>query len=331
MPTTHDVTCIGNAIVDIIARVEPETIESVNVTKGAMTLVELDQSRAIYDALSDTMERSGGSAGNTAAALAALGRRAAFIGKVKDDQFGEIYAHDIRTTGCTFAATPSPDGKQTGRSMIMVTPDADRTMCTYLGTATDLGPSDLDKEAISGASVLYLEGYLWDKPAAKEAFREAMRIAHEAERRVALTLSDPFCVDRHRESFKQIMDEEVDIIFANEEELLSLYETDDFERALVEASNAVAIAAVTRSEKGATIISGGNRHDVPADDILELVDTTGAGDLFAAGFLNGITTGRPLDECARMGCAAAGVVIQQLGARCDTKLVERFRAGGWLS
>ena len=331
MTTTYDVTAVGNAIVDIVAKVDPAIITEVDLPKGAMSLIELPQSKAIYEKLGATTEKSGGSAGNTIAALAALGRKAAFIGRVRDDQFGEVYAHDINATGATFAATPRSEGAETGRCMVMVTPDADRTMATYLGTATDLGPADLDEAAIKGASVLYLEGYLWDKPEAKEAFRSAMSMAHAAERRVALSLSDPFCVDRHRESFKQIVDEEVDIIFANEEELLSLYETDDFESALSQASDAVAIAAVTRSEKGAAIISGGKRYDVPADDIKELVDTTGAGDLFAAGFLSGITTGQPLDVCGQMGCAAAGVVIQTLGARCEDALVARFKEGGWIS
>jgi len=331
MSTTYDVTAVGNAIVDIVAQVEPATIEQVDLPKGAMSLIELPQSKAIYERLGPTTESSGGSAGNTIAALAALGRSAAFIGRVRDDQFGEVYAHDMTAIGATFASKPRADGEETGRCMVMVTPDADRTMATYLGTATDLGPEDIDEPAISGASVLYLEGYLWDKPAAKDAFRHAMDLAHKSERRVALSLSDPFCVERHRDSFKEIIADSVDILFANQDELLSLAETDDFEAALATVAEQVAVIAITRSEKGATIVTGGIRVDVPADDVKELVDTTGAGDLFAAGFLNGISLGESPETCGKMGCAAAGVIIQQLGARCGPQLVERFKEGGWIS
>ena len=331
MSTTFDVTAVGNAIVDIVAEVEPATIEQVDLPKGIMSLIELPQSKTIYEKLGPTTESSGGSAGNTIAALAALGRRAAFIGRVRDDQFGEVYAHDMTAIGATFASTPRTDGEETGRCMVMVTPDADRTMATYLGTATDLGPDDLDESAISGAAVLYLEGYLWDKPAAKDAFRHAMDLAHKSERRVALSLSDPFCVERHRDSFKEIIADSVDILFANRDELLSLMETDNFETAIDAVSEQVAVVAITRSEKGATIVTGGIRVDVPADPVKELVDTTGAGDLFAAGFLNGITLGESPETCGKMGCAAAGVIIQQLGARCGPELVDRFKESGWIS
>ena len=330
MPTTYDVTAVGNAIVDIVAEVDPAVIEQVDLPKGIMSLIELPQSKAIYEKLTGTKESSGGSAGNTIAALAALGRKAAFIGRVRDDQFGEVYAHDINSTGATFAATPRTEGEETGRCMVMVTPDADRTMATYLGTATDLGPEDLDEDAISEAAVLYLEGYLWDKPAAKDAFRHAMELAHKSERRVALSLSDPFCVERHRNSFKEIIKDSVDILFANRDELLSLAQTDDFEAALATVADQVAVVAITRSEQGATIVTGGVRVDVPADKVAKLVDTTGAGDLFAAGFLNGIATAQSPEVCGQMGCAAAGVVIQHLGARCEAPLIDRFKAGGWL-
>ncbi len=331
MTTTYDVTAVGNAIVDIVAQVEPSTIEQVDLPKGAMSLIDLPQSKAIYEKLGPTTESSGGSAGNTIAALAALGRKAALIGRVRDDQFGEVYAHDMRAIGAVFAANPRNDGEETGRCMVMVTPDADRTMATYLGTATDLGPEDLDEEAIRGASILYLEGYLWDKPAAKDAFRHAMDIARTSERRVALTLSDPFCVERHRDSFKEIIADSVDILFANEEELLSLAQTEDFDAALNLVSAQVGTVAITRSEKGATIVSDGKRVDVPADPIEKLVDTTGAGDIFAAGFLNGLTTGQNPETCGKMGCAAASVVIQQLGARCEAALITRFKNSGWLA
>jgi len=331
MPTTYDVTAVGNAIVDIVAQVEPSIIEQVDLPKGAMSLIELPQSKAIYEKLGVTTESSGGSAGNTIAALAALGRRAAFIGRVRDDQFGEVYAHDMKAMGATFASTPRSDGEETGRCMVMVTPDADRTMATYLGTATDLGPDDLDEDAISDAGVLYLEGYLWDKPAAKDAFRHAMDLAHKSERRVALSLSDPFCVERHRDSFKEIIADSVDILFANQDELLSLAQTDDFDAALDTVTEQVAVVAITRSEKGATIVTGGVPIDVPADQVDTLVDTTGAGDLFAAGFLNGIALGESPETCGQMGCAAAGVVIQMLGARCGPQLVEHFKGRGWIT
>lgn len=331
MAATHDVTGVGAAIVDILARVDEPTIDRLDLPKGAMSLVDKDQSKTIYDALGATTERSGGSVANTIAALGALGRKAAFVGKRRDDQFGEIFAHDIRATGATFTADAATTGEETARCMVMVTPDAERTMATYLGVSGDLGPGDIDAATIADSAILYLEGYLWDKPAAKEAFRAAMDAAHAAERRVALSLSDPFCVERHRDSFRQIVAGDVDILFANEAELLSLVQTGDFEGALATVSNEVAVCAVTRSEKGAVIVSGGARYDVPADEIGELVDTTGAGDLFAAGFLNGLTTGQAPDVCGQMGCAAAGVVIQKLGARCGRELVERFKTNGWLS
>ena len=331
MPTTYDVTAVGNAIVDIVAQIDPSVIERIDLPKGAMSLVELPQSKAIYAALGPTTESSGGSAANTIAALAALGRRAAFIGKVRNDQFGEVFAHDIRATGAHFTTPAATSGEESGRCMVMVTPDADRTMATYLGISTELNADDVDEATVAGAAVLYLEGYLWDKPAAKDAFRQAMDIAHKAERRVALTLSDPFCVERHRDSFREIVANDVDILLANEAELLSLVQTDDFEGALATVSNQVALVAVTRSEKGATIVSGGNRHDVPADKIDTLVDTTGAGDLFAAGFLSGLTTGQSPEKCGQMGCAAAGVVIQTLGARCEDPLIARFKESGWIA
>lgn len=327
--TTHDVTGVGAAIVDILARVDDATVEQLNLPKGAMSLVDANQSKSIYGTLTGTTERSGGSAANTIAALGALGRNVAFIGKRRNDQFGGVFAHDIRESGTTFDTPAATDGEETATCMVMVTPDAERTMATYLGVSGDLAPADIDEATVKGSSVLYLEGYLWDKPAAKDAFRTAMDMAHAAERRVALSLSDPFCVDRHRDSFLEIVKNQVDILFANEAELLSLYQVESFETAIDMVSNDVAIAAITRSEKGATIVSSGTRHDVPADTITALVDTTGAGDLFAAGFLNGVTTNQPLDVCGQMGCTAASVVIQQLGARCNDALKARFIEKGW--
>ena len=325
----HDVVAVGAAIVDIIARVDDSTVAATDMPKGAMSLVDAAQSARIYDSLTDTVERSGGSAANTIAALGALGRNAAFIGKRRNDAFGDVFAKDIRETGAHFTADAATSGEETARCVIMVTPDAERTMATYLGISGDLSPDDIDTEMVGNAAILYLEGYLWDKPHAKDAFRRAMSIAHESGRRVALTLSDPFCVDRHRDSFRQIVRDDIDILFANEAELLSLYETDDFDAALETAVGEVAIAAITRSEKGAVVASASERHAIPAEPIATLVDTTGAGDLFAAGFLNGMATNQPLKTCGEMGCAAASVVIQLLGARCPDALRAKFAIKDW--
>ncbi len=327
--TTHDVIGIGNAIVDVIARIEDDVLADQDIPKGAMMLVERERSGAIYGSLGETTERSGGSVANTMAALGALGRRSAYIGKVRDDDFGAVFGHDIRAAGVSFDAPAATAGEATGRCMVMVTPDAERTMATYLGVAVDLGPDDVDAGAVAGSGILYLEGYLWDKPAAKDAFRRAMHVAHEAGRKVALSLSDSFCVDRHRESFREIVAGQIDILLANEGELLSLYETEDLDAALDAVAKDVQVAAITRGAEGAVVVSGGERVMVPAYPVETLVDTTGAGDLFAAGFLNGMATGRSPETCGRMGCAAANVVIQVLGARCSEALTARFEAEGW--
>lgn len=326
---TYDITGIGNAIVDILSFVEPGIIDEAGVGRGSMNLVEADQSSAIYALLAETKQQSGGSAANTIAAAAALGRKVAYIGKVRGDAFGKIYRDDMTKTGAAFPTPDASDGAETGRSMILVTPDADRTMCTYLGIATDLGPEDVDAATVADSAILYLEGYLWDKPAAKEAFRTAMRVAHENGTQVALSLSDPFCVDRHRDSFVEIIQNDVDILFANEEELLSLYQIDEFDEAASRISQDVRIAAITRSEKGAVILSGEGRAEIAAETVAELVDTTGAGDLFAAGFMSGLASGQSHEVCGQMGCAAAGVVIQQLGPRCSEELKAKFAEKGW--
>ena len=326
---THDVIGIGNAIVDVIARIDDGVLVDQDLPKGSMNLVDEFRSSAIYGALGETTERSGGSAANTIAAMGALGRSAAFIGKVRDDEFGRIFRHDIRATGTAFESPEATTGEATARCMVMVTPDAERTMATYLGIAGDLGPDDVDTDAVADAGILYLEGYLYDKDAAKEAFRVAVEAAHGAGRKVALSLSDSFCVDRHRADFRAFVKDGTDILFANEAELLSLYETDDFDAATEAAAKDVEIAALTRSEKGAVIIANGERHEIPAYSVAALVHTTGAGDLFAAGFLNGVATGRTPEVCGRMGCAAANVVIQLLGARCSDALKAKFAIEGW--
>lgn len=329
MTLTNDVIGVGAAIVDIIARVDDAMLVDQDLSKGAMTLVDEAGSSAIYGALGETLERSGGSGANTIAALGAMGRKVAFIGKRRDDEFGEIFAHDIRATGTSFDAPAATTGEATARCLVMVTPDAERTMATYLGVSGDLGPDDIDEGTIAGGGILYLEGYLWDKPAAKDAFRRASEIAHKAGRKVALSLSDAFCVDRHRDSFREIVANDIDILFANESELLSLYETEDFDAAIEAVAKDVAIAAVTRGPDGAVIVSGDERIAVPAQPVATLVDTTGAGDLFAAGFLNGLATDQPLATCGAMGCSAANVVIQVLGARCTDALKAKFAIEGW--
>lgn len=330
MTHTTDVVGVGAAIVDILARVDDATIDGLGMPKGAMSLVDADQSKSIYGALKDTTERSGGSVANTIAALGALGSKTAFIGKRRDDQFGEIFAHDITASGTKFPTPAATQGEETARCMVMVTPDAERTMATYLGVSGDLGPADVDAATVQDACILYLEGYLWDKPDAKEAFRAAMKLAHGAGRRVALSLSDPFCVDRYRESFREIVAGDVDILFANEAELLSLYEMDDFDAAMDQVAGEVDIAAITRSEKGAVIAYGSERHGIPAEAIDTLVDTTGAGDLFAAGFLFGMANEKSLDLCGAMGCMASSVVIQMLGARCGDEVHAAFAKQGWV-
>jgi sugar/nucleoside kinase (ribokinase family) len=274
-------------------------------------------------------EMSGGSAANTIVGLAGFGARTAYVGKVKDDQIGRLYMHDIRAAQVAFDTPPASDGPATGCSYILVTPDGERTMNTYLGAAQDLSPADIDAEAVAAASILYLEGYLWDPKAAKEAFLKASQIAHGAKRRVALTLSDAFCVDRYRDEFLQLMRTgAVDLIFANESELHSLYQTSDFDAALTQLRNDIAFGVVTRSEKGCVVATTDGVVAVPACSIDRLVDTTGAGDLFAAGFLFGLVRGASHENAGRLGALAAAEVIQHIGARPQVSLKELAQANG---
>jgi sugar/nucleoside kinase (ribokinase family) len=272
--------------------------------------------------MASAIEASGGSAANTMAGLASLGGRAAFIGKVRNDQLGGIFRHDIHAAGVHFESEPATAGLPTARCLIFVTPDAQRTMQTFLGASVDLGPDDVDESLISDAAVTYLEGYLWDKPQAKEAFQRAARIAHAAGRKVSLTLSDPFCVDRHRADFRKLIEGHVDVLFANEAEIKSLYQTDDFDAALALVRNSCEVAVLTRSEKGAVIASNDQLHAVPAAPVARVVDTTGAGDLYAAGFLFGYTRGLPLDLCSKIGAVAAAEIISHYGARPAVKLAD---------
>jgi sugar/nucleoside kinase (ribokinase family) len=311
-----DVLTIGNAIVDILARCEDSFLEDNAIIKGAMNLIDAERAEFLYSKMGPAVEASGGSAGNTAAGIASFGGKAAYFGKVAEDQLGQIFQHDIRAQGVHYQTKPEGLHPPTARSMIFVTPDGERSMNTYLGACVELGPEHVEEEVVAEAKVTYFEGYLWDPPRAKDAIREAARIAHENGREVSMTLSDPFCVGRYRAEFLDLMRSgTVDIVFANKHELLSLYETEDFELALGKIASDCKLAAVTLSEEGAVIVRGSERVKIDAYAIEELVDTTGAGDLFASGFLYGYTQGRSLEDCGKLGCLAAAEVIQQIGPR----------------
>ena len=328
--TRFDVLGIGNAIVDVIARTEDDFLAKQKMRKGAMQLIDEAQAGAIYDAMGPAVEVSGGSAANTIVGVASLGGRAAFIGKVKDDELGCVFAHDIRAAGVAFATPPASAGPSTARCYVLVTPDGERTMNTYLGAAQDLHPNDIDADAIAAAQIIYLEGYLWDPPHAKEAFLKAAKIAHGAERDVALTLSDAFCVGRYRAEFLDLIRTgTVDIVFANESELHSLYESADFDTAVNALRNDVRLAVITRSEKGCLVVTREETDAIPASPIERLVDATGAGDLFAAGFLVGLSRGVDYRTAARLGALAAAEVIQHLGARPETSLKNLARDNGF--
>jgi adenosine kinase len=327
--TRYDVLGIGNAIVDVLARAEEDFLLRQGMRKGGMALIDANRAEVIYAAMGPAVEVSGGSAANTIVGVASLGARSAFIGKVKDDLLGRAFAHDIRAAGVTFATTPAADGVPTGRCYVLVTPDGERTMNTFLGASQDLHPADIDADMIAASAITYLEGYLWDPKNAKDAFLKAAKIAHDAGRIVALTLSDAFCVDRYRSEFLHLMrSKTVDLIFANETELHSLYQTADFEAAVAALRADVATAVVTRSEKGCLVISPDGTEAVPAFPVERVVDTTGAGDLFAAGFLCGLARGADDRSCGRLGALAAAEVIQHLGARPEASLKDLARENG---
>ena len=317
----YDVLGIGNAIVDVLARAEDDFLVRHGMRKGAMTLIDETRATGIYDAMGPAVEISGGSAANTIVGCASLGGRAAFVGKVKDDELGRVFAHDIRAAGVAFDTPPASDGPSTARCYVLVTADGERTMNTYLGAAQDLHPQDIDADAVAGAAITYLEGYLWDPKHAKDAFLKAAAAAHEAKRLVALTLSDAFCVDRWRDEFLGLMRAgTVDLLFANEAELRSLYQTADFDSALAALRREARLAVVTRSEKGCVVVSRDQVLAVPACRVEHVVDTTGAGDLFAAGFLFGLAQGATHERAASLGALAAAEVIQHLGARPQASL-----------
>lgn len=322
---------IGNAIVDVLSRADDDFLQDHRLNKGAMTLIEEEQAEALYRKMGPGTEISGGSAANTVAAFAAMGGRAGYIGKVSNDQLGQVFRHDICASGVRFTTTPLEDGPSTARCLILITPDAQRTMCTYLGACVWIAPSDLDEAMIAEADVTYLEGYLFDRPRAKQTFRRAAEIAHAAGRKVALSLSDAFCVERHRDEFLDLVEKHVDILFANESEIMSLYKTGDFQQAVWQVREHCGLAALTRSEKGSVIVTpGADPVEVPAAPVAKVVDTTGAGDMYAAGFLFGHARGMPLAECGYLGSLAAAEVIAHVGARPQSDLsalVEQRKAG----
>ena len=315
-----DVTAIGNAIVDVLARADDSLLVQHKLAKGAMSLIDTETAERLYAVMGPGTEKSGGSAGNTAAVIAALGGRVAYIGKVADDQLGQVFSHDIRAIGVTYDTTPLKGGLPTARSLIFVTPDAQRTMQTYLGATTQLGPEDVNMDYITSSKVVYLEGYLWDQPRAKKAMREAAVKAHDTGVKVSLTLSDAFCVARFRDEFLELAEKHVDILFANESEILSLYQVDNFDDALQQVRKHCEIAALTRSEKGSVIVNGDEVHIIDAEKGVKVVDTTGAGDAYAGGFLYGYTQGYDLVTCGRLGGLMAAEVISHLGPRPETDL-----------
>ena len=317
-----DVVGIGNAVVDVIAQAQDKFLDDNGLTKGTMVLIDLEEAEALYAKMGPAIECSGGSAANTLAGLASLGGTAAFIGKVRDDDLGGIFRHDIRAVGVEYDTAAAADGPATARCLVLVTPDAQRTMQTYLGACAELSPRDIDPELIERAKVTYLEGYLWDRPEAKKAFKKAAGIAHEAGNKVALNLSDPLCVDRHRTEFRELIGNHVDILFANETEIVSLCEVSGFDAALQEVRGYCDVVVLTRSEKGSVVLTDSEIHILDAEPVDKVVDTTGAGDLYAAGFLFGLTRGCDIPTCGRLAGKAAAEIIGQLGARSEKPLAD---------
>lgn len=327
---TFDVLTIGNAIVDVFSRVEESFLARHNLTKGMMRLVSEAESAELFDDMGPSTQISGGSGANTAVGVASFGGKVAFIGKVKADRLGKVFTHDTQTAGVHFATAHATTGPATASSLILITPDGERTMNTFLGACVHLAPGDIDEAVVAAAKVTYLEGYLWDPPLAKEAFKKAARIAREAGRLVSITLSDSFCVDRHRDSFLDLIRSDIDIVFANEKEIKSLYQVDTFDEALQRVRKDCSIAALTRSEAGCVIVKGDEVHVVEAHPVAQVVDATGAGDLFASGFLYGVTHDLSLVQSARLGALAAAEVISHVGARPQLTLNSHARHNGLL-
>jgi len=331
-PVPNDIAVlgIGNALVDVISQESDDLVDRLGLSKGAMQLIDEARMAELYSEMGPGLETSGGSAANTMAGLASLGVSAHYIGRAKDDQLGRVFAHDIRSIGVGWTQELAADGPATGCCLVLVTPDAQRTMNTFLGASALLHPDDVDPDLVASAGIVYLEGYLFDRPEAQDAFRAASAAAHDAGRRVALTLSDTFCVERHRDAFRELVEDHVDVLFANEAEILALYEIDDVEEAAGIAAKSTPIVVVTRSERGAIVRADGEYVSVPAEPVDEVVDTTGAGDQFAAGFLAGLSEGLPLERCARMGAIAASEVISHIGPRpqADLRRLVDERLGG---
>lgn len=325
----HDVLCIGNAIVDIIAQADERFLVDNGIIKGAMNLIDMERAVSLYSKMGPAIEASGGSAGNTAAGIANFGGKAAFFGKVSDDQLGDIYYHDMRAQGVAFDTRPLSGNPPTARSMIFVTPDGERSMNTYLGACVELGPEDVERDKAEGSKVTYFEGYLWDPPRAKDAIRLTAQFAHAAGREVSMTLSDSFCVDRYRSEFLDLMrSRTVDIVFANSHEIKSLYQTSSFDDALKAFRKDCRIGCVTRSSKGSVIVHDDETFEIAPLPVSDVVDTTGAGDLYAAGVLYGYTKGFDLKRCGDLGSLAAGLVIQQVGPRPRQNLADEARKAG---
>lgn len=327
---TYDVLAIGNAIVDIISRCDDDFLVSEEIIKGAMNLIDMDRAEHLYSVMGPATEASGGSAGNTAAGVAGLGGDVAYIGKVADDHLGKVFRHDMQAIGGYFDTKPLENGATTARSMIFVTPDGERSMNTYLGACTELRADDIDPGLVQSSKITYFEGYLWDPQNAKDAIREAARLAHASGRQVAMTLSDSFCVDRFREEFLELMQSgTVDIVFANEAELKSLYQTSDLTSAINAVRGDCTLTALTKGAEGSVVITRERTIEIDAFPIENLVDTTGAGDLYAAGFLFGLTHDKSLADCARLGGLAAGEVIQHIGPRPQVDLADLARQSGF--
>ncbi len=320
MTTKYDVLGIGNAIVDVLTTVEDDFLTSENLIKGSMQLVSEEEASAIYDKLGQCIECSGGSAGNTIAGLASMGVSTAYIGKINDDQLGKVFRHDITALGASFDTDAAKSGPATAHCLVLVTPDAERTMCTYLGACVNLTVDDIDEDTVRASKISYMEGYLWDPEEAKEAFRKTIKIAHDAGNKVSLSLSDPFCVERHHEEFLKLVKDGVDILFANEDEIKMLYGTDDVNEAARLVQKDCDLAAITCGAKGCIVTSKDEIGHVQGRIVETLVDTTGAGDLFAAGFLYGVAKGKSLGECGAIGNLIAGEVITHMGARPDIDL-----------
>ena len=326
MTARHHVLAIGNALVDVITTAPPEFLVERGIAKGSMRLIPADESETLYAAMGPGREISGGSAANTVAGMAALGAKPAFVGRVADDQFGKVFAHDIRAAGVTYTTASSAGGDPTGRCLIVVTPDGERTMSTYLGACQELSEADLDADSVAAAEILYLEGYLWDPLVPRAAMKKAIEVARANNRKVAFTLSDVFCVEGHRADFQELLKSHVDLVFGNEHEVCALYQTNSIDAAMAELAQHSVIAVVTRSSAGAVVLEGGRRHVISGESVAKVVDSTGAGDMFAGGFMAGMVEGRSLPDCARIGCITAAEIISHYGARPEADLKALVKA-----